>query len=381
MPERWTWLRWRRVACRSICNCLSLAASAILTGTALAQAPALSWIEDDAGGLVVVLETTAAVPGTTNWKSSLQAWVGRCNSIGDAPPVFARIEVEGRVVRLVPRFSLDPALDYCARFHSKAASGPAGRPLTVEAEWLGRVSSRTPVSARILPEVDALPANALRLYVAFSQPMFARNVDSWVELWDRTTGTRVSTPFVEIPAGLWDPAGQRLTLIFHPGRIKRGVGPNQAMGPPLIAGHDYTLSVHPPGGTLTQFRFRAEAADRAPVDPSRWSLRWHSEHELSVGFNEPLDPFLAERWIWLESATGEARLQPAVVDPDGSGARFGFEHPVGRGMLLAIDNRLEDLAGNRVGALFEREMDATERSDEERSSVTRIPVPEPADQR
>lgn len=381
MPERWTWLHWQRVASKPISNCRLFALSAILTGTVSAQPPALSWIENEEGGLVVVFETTDPLPAGTDWQSALQAWVGRCDSIDDAPPMFARVEVRENTVRLVPRFGLDPSLDYCARVDLGPVSGSAARPLAVETEWRGHASSRTPVSARVYPKLESLPANALRLYVEFSQPVFARQVDEWVELWNRTTGERVSTPFVELPDGLWDPSGQRLTLIFHPGRIKRGVGPNQAMGPPLTPGHDYSLSVHLPDGTSTRFRFRAVAADRIAVDPSRWSLRWLAENELSVRFDEPLERFLVERWVWLESMTGEELLLSADVDTDGRGVRFVLEVPFDRGMMLAIDTRLEDLAGNRVGELFDREMDGTGPSEERPASVARIPVPDHADRR
>ena len=40
----------------------------------------------------------------------------------------------------------------------------------------------------------------------------------------------------------------RLTLLFHPGRVKRGVGPNEALGPPLRSGETFRLvvdAVHP----------------------------------------------------------------------------------------------------------------------------------------
>ena len=49
--------------------------------------------------------------------------------------------------------------------------------------------------------------------------------------------------FVEIEHGLWDPRQTRLTVLLHPGRIKRGVAPGERLGPPLRAGRSYRLVV------------------------------------------------------------------------------------------------------------------------------------------
>ena len=36
---------------------------------------------------------------------------------------------------------------------------------------------------------------------------------------------------------------RHLTILLDPGRLKRGVGPNRELGPPLKEGHEYTLAV------------------------------------------------------------------------------------------------------------------------------------------
>ena len=50
-------------------------------------------------------------------------------------------------------------------------------------------------------------------------------------------------PFVELEQELWNRDQTRLTLLFDPGRIKRGVKPNVDMGPVLLEGHRYTLVI------------------------------------------------------------------------------------------------------------------------------------------
>jgi hypothetical protein len=95
----------------------------------------------------------------------------------------------------------------------------------------------------VYPSAETLPENQLRLYVWFSAPMRKRQVADGVRLIDVGSGEPVELPFVEVVDGLWDPSGHRLTLFFHPGRLKRGVGPRLALGPPLRQGRRYRLEI------------------------------------------------------------------------------------------------------------------------------------------
>ena len=83
----------------------------------------------------------------------------------------------------------------------------------------------------------------------------------------------VNLPGVFLPGEeLWDPAGTRLTMTLDPGRIKRGLTANMAMGSPIEAGKRYTLVIDREwrdarGVEMTQgFRksFRGGLAERTP---------------------------------------------------------------------------------------------------------------------
>ena len=50
---------------------------------------------------------------------------------------------------------------------------------------------------------------------------------------------RVPVPIDE----LWDPSQTRLTVLFDPARIKRGLVPNAQLGLPLRAGRRYRLEI------------------------------------------------------------------------------------------------------------------------------------------
>ena len=59
----------------------------------------------------------------------------------------------------------------------------------------------------------------------------------------RASGAEVSEPFLEIDEELWDPEGRRLTLLFDPGRIKRGLLSREEAGGALIPGERYSLII------------------------------------------------------------------------------------------------------------------------------------------
>jgi hypothetical protein len=93
------------------------------------------------------------------------------------------------------------------------------------------------------PTSDVLPENALKLYVFFSAPM--QRSDSWkyVSLL-REDGSKVQGPFLELDHELWDNEQRRFTVLFDPGRIKRGLASLAEAGPALEARHRYLLVIH-----------------------------------------------------------------------------------------------------------------------------------------
>ena len=56
-------------------------------------------------------------------------------------------------------------------------------------------------------------------------------------------GKPVDTPFLELDEELWLRDGTRFTLLFDPGRIKRGLKPREELGPVLEAGKSYQLVI------------------------------------------------------------------------------------------------------------------------------------------
>lgn len=237
----------------------------------------------------------------------------------------------------------------CARFLFRSAALTA---LTLA------VSGQTSV-VRVYPTADVLPANQLKLYLEFSGPMSRGEAANWVRLFE-SDGKPVELPFVEIDQELWDREQKRLTLLFDPGRIKRGVLPQRELGGALEPGKQYELVIDrawrdAKGQPLvSEFRkkFRAGEPDRTPIDPRKWTVvapRAGTRDALVVKFGEPLDAAVMLRRIGIPKVTGTA-----VPSNHETEWHFKPDEPWTEGEYeIAADKILEDLAGNKIGRPFD----------------------------
>lgn len=305
-------------------------------------------------------------PEVTEWQAVLSVLTEDAGPEG--PKVLGKYEVAEGELRFRPRFPLDAGLMYRIYFDGDAfdelaRSRRRTRSLRTEV-WLGSPAGlpETTVST-VYPSTPTVPENLLRLYVEFSAPMLPQDVSRHVELVD-SAGRRVNTAFVEIKEGLWDPGRTRLTLFLHPGRIKRGVGPNQRMGPPLRSGETYRLVI---GKQLRDARgipllaahqksLRVGPPDRLSPEPSNWTL-WPPatpSDPLRIELPEPLDKALLLRLVSVVASDGT--LVPGRVDLSEGETHWSFapDAPWADGAhRVRIDPALEDLAGNRIGRLFD----------------------------
>ncbi len=222
-----------------------------------------------------------------------------------------------------------------------------------------RVPDRAPrppaTLTAVYPSASVLPENQLKLYLHFSAPMSRSEAVRRIRLL-RQNGESVSLPFLEIDEELWDPDARRLTLLFDPGRIKRGLLPRQEVGAALIPGERYTLVIDAAwpdayGQPLAQgirHEFTAGPADRTPVNPRTWRLT-PTAKDLLIDFGEPLDSALAPRLIRVLDVPGQV-----VLEQNETRLRFTPHQPWKPGTYtLEVHPALEDLAGNRVNRPFD----------------------------
>jgi len=263
-------------------------------------------------------------------------------------------------IRFEPQFPLVPGRDYVAILKIDANMKPIRVTLALPKPAPG---PRVAITA-VYPSANRLPENTLRFYVHFSGEVARGDIYRHFHL-VRDDGLEVKEPFLELDEELWSTDGNRLTILFHPGRVKRELVPREQLGPILEEGRTYTLSIsgkwedtegRPIVAAFTK-TFTAGPADETPVDPAVWALmapRAGSDSPLIIRLPMPLDHAMLGRVVWVADSQGERVPGTLTV---GGGERvltFAPRSPWKRGTYkLVTDTRLEDVCGNRVGEPFE----------------------------
>lgn len=291
---------------------------------------------------------------------------GTPDEVAKKPPVAGAWSVKGDSLHFEPQFPLVPGVNY--RIFCDLGAVPRS---TRKGDAFSLTVSlpKPPPGPRvqvlsIYPSANRLPENTLRLYVHFSGPVARRDVYKHFKL-VRDDGKQVSRPILELDEELWTPDGLRLTLLFDPGRVKRGLVPREEEGPILEEGRSYTLTVdanwQDTEGRPLLASFKKSFSVFAPDDEPVWSDDWKltappggSDAPLMVRLAKPLDRALLGRMLWVIDGTGK-RVEGTVTV--GGGERvvsFAPAQPWVRGNYkLLIDADLEDVCGNRVGEPFE----------------------------
>ena len=285
-------------------------------------------------------------------------------------PMLGHYKLSGNTLTFSPTFELTPGSAYIARLNLQSLAGFTDLRPDHEREVLTTIHSVSippdavyPSVVGWYPKTQQLPANHLKFYIVFSEPMEHGNIFRHFSLWDKTTAAAVPRPFRHTE--LWSEDSRTLTLWFHPGRQKTGVNLNVEIGPILDEGHKYELRISgdwrsAAGIPLTREfskSFKAVAADHAQPDIKQWTTRLpaaQSVDPLIVNFGEVLDWALATRVIQVQTSDGRAVRGRLVLDERERGFEFHPEAKWPAGSYrIAVHPDLEDLAGNSVGRAFE----------------------------
>lgn len=347
---------------------LALAAVVLFFGVAAAAQEFSIRLENDS--FRVVGWRPSATQASQDWSKIFRVYSGS----GDVPPLAGSYAIEDGALVFHPRFPLVPGVRYRAVFQP-----PSGKPIEASFEKPKQQLAPTTRVAHVYPSADVLPSNTLKLYIYFSAPM--SRGESWqhIHLLDEK-GQPLKYEFVEIQQELWDNSHTRLTVLFDPGRIKRGVRQNETLGPPIVEGKQYTLVIDrnwqdARGVPLAEeFRksFRGGPADRTPPDPKTWHLiapAAGSSSDLVVDFPKPMDFALLQRMLQISTGEGivnrvtnaganevpgEKLPGTVMVDKLETEWRFTPKQPWKKGEYqLVIDTGIEDLSGNHIGQAFD----------------------------
>lgn len=306
-------------------------------------------------------------PADFDWSTVLVVENFEAGAEEPESPVAGRYEVDGDELTFKPGFSLMEGARYRLRFDPAALPGGGERMEAVTRFYAFKrprviVDRSPPVLKELHPSVPVLPANHLKFYLLFSEPMQRGRVFEFLKL-IRDDGEEVLEPFRDTE--LWAEEGRRFTLWFHPGRQKDGVNLNVDFGPILEEGRGYRLVVSGEWkaesglalGEAIEYRFKAGPQDREKIDVNAWRIeapKAGTRERVRLFFPEPLDWALLRSRVGVQSAEGleiAGKIEMGVQEL----AWFFLPERIWKAgsYRIEVGTILEDLAGNSVVRLFE----------------------------
>jgi hypothetical protein len=233
----------------------------------------------------------------------------------------------------------------------------------------------------IRPTAAEVPLNLLRLYVWFSAPMSEGYAAGQVRL-ARDDGGIAAGALLPTEHELWDASRRRLTVLLDPARIKRGLVGHQDAGYPLRAGEPIRLVVGSgfrdaqglPLRAPAQRRYEVGGEERRHVDPGSWALtvpQAGTSDPLRVTFGRPLDHGLLARCLHVSGPGGRLVDGTPQIGPGEQSWQLVPRRawaPGAHGFI--VDPVLEDLAGNSVSRVFDRDLTRPEDQPRQARPVT-----------
>jgi hypothetical protein len=293
---------------------------------------------------------------------------GTREEIARRSPILGTWRVVDKRLVFEPRFPFLPGTALHVTVDRLLLTDPLSRksdPQTYELQIPQRDLTPVTTIEQVYPTRKQVPENQLRFYLQFSQPMVRGDAYEHIKLLD-AKGKQIDEVFLELGEELWDADMKRFTLLFHPGRVKKGLVPREELGPILEAGKSYTLVVSgkwkdAEGRELVQKEYRkafsAGPADDEPIDPKKWKLiapKANTQAAFEAHFGESLDHGLANRVIWIVNANNEK--VPGAIELTKEETIWTFvpdkAWTAGKYQLVA-EAILEDLAANQIGRPFE----------------------------
>ncbi len=277
---------------------------------------------------------------------------------GQGENILGEYDIDDSGIVLKPLIVFSPGSRYQVVFQGQVISD-----LSIPANQL----VQAPIIDAIYPSADTLPENLLKLYLKFSRPMRQGVSEKYLTMLD-SNGDTLRDIFLNLNTELWDEDGKQLTIWLNPGRIKRGLQPNENEGSPLRSGSLYTFSIAGEWadirgnklGKAYSKRFTARVKDIHSPKPGLWKLdipTAASAEPITINFNESLDYSLLGNTIILITTDGEQIGKKMVVKNNEKSLLIYPENkwPAGE-YYLKTDTRLEDLAGNNLNRLFDRDI-------------------------
>jgi hypothetical protein len=276
------------------------------------------------------------------------------------PPMLGAYQRRGDDLVFRPRFALENGQLYRAHF------GTEKQAITVD----HRLPSLAPAAAarvvKVYPTGDVLPANHLKFYIYFSQPMRGgQAIFKQFAILD-ADGKEVIDPWLHDE--IWDEEANCLILYIHPGRIKWGILLRELLGPVLLPGRRYTLVVRgemldaegrPMGKDFTK-SFRTTAEDRERIKLQDWKLTpptVGTRAPMALDFTKCLDHRALVNFVKITDEQGKRVNGKLEIGAEQKSLSFTPAQPWSSQVYrIAVNPRLEDVAGNTPARPFDMDV-------------------------
>lgn len=284
--------------------------------------------------------------------------------------------VAGQYTRLGDSLSFKPNFPFTPGESYRAIFGKLELSFSIPKEKVNPTKTE-----EVHPQASVLPENMLRMYISFSQPMMPGEAYDHIKLFTEN-GTPVDKAFLVIDQELWDSERKRFTLLFDPGRVKRGIQSNVELGSPLITGQTYRLVIDSAwrdahGNFLASNyvkTFRVAPAERTKLSVNHWKVTAPDAgtyEDLIIKFDRPLDYALAMKCISVTAAQA-GKVKGKAILVDSNKWKFTPEQPWPEDQYyIEVYPQLEDVAGNNFNNVFDIDLSKERR----RNSSATIKLP------
>jgi hypothetical protein len=284
----------------------------------------------------------------------VRPWSAAANQ--EFPPMAGRLVGAGADTCFLPRYPFVAGTTYAVVVNGCTAA------------VLVRDRSERTATTRVLgiwPTAREVPRNLLRFYVWFSAPMSEGYAASHVRL--RDDAGVMAGALLALEHELWDADRRRLTVLLDPARIKRGLVPHERAGYPLRSGATFRLEVDDgfpdahgaPLAASAERTYLVGADERRRVDPHAWTVTPPDRdgvEPVTVRFGRSLDHGLLARCLHVAGPDGRPIRGWADAGPEERWWRLLPSDPWVEGTHhLVVDPILEDVAGNSVSRVFDRD--------------------------
>lgn len=268
---------------------------------------------------------------------------------------------EGNYLLFKPYFPFESGMTYVVRTKDTRIDGP----YSFQSFEIGKKKKLEEAKIiSIYPSAHQLPENLLRFYIYFNTPMKKGQVLKHIQLID-AEGNIDRHAFMEFKQELWSADGKRLTILFDPGRIKKGVSTNILRGPALLDKKHYKLSISgtwedvygQPLSIHTTKEIEVVGAYRQHIKVGDWSVdkpKTNSHHPLTLHFDRIIDHALLQSMITVENKGKRPIAGHWEISEKEQQIQFIPEHKWQKGNYrIVVDSRLEDIAGNNLQNLLD----------------------------